>query len=180
MIDKWRFLERISRNKIDPDMTFLQYAMCAHAAALTRDHDQAANTCYQHARKCLRQIQQDELKITLRGLPGLQACILVALYEAKQLNCHRAVSSIRLVTSLVKQSWLHAIDRKPNSRPISPCRTGLSSTSDKVELEERRRTFWVAYNIEALANVLYGLGVSLDLSEVSEHSQYDGHFKGIY
>ncbi|KAJ5823968.1 hypothetical protein N7447_006308 [Penicillium robsamsonii] len=172
MMDKWRFLEKISMNQISPELTFLQYAMCAHAADLTRDHGQVANTCYQHARKCLHQIQEDGLKSTLHGLPVLQACILVALYEVKQLNCHRAVSSIGLVTWLVRQLWLHVIDRNPNSRPPLRCRSRLSPTSDNVELEERRRTFWVAYNVEAFASVIYTLCVSSDHSEIQTHLPY--------
>ncbi|KAJ5374197.1 hypothetical protein N7517_006203 [Penicillium concentricum] len=176
MMDKWRFLEKISTKQINPEMTFLQYAMCAHAADLTRDHEKVADTCYQHARRCLHQIQEDGLKSTLHGLPVLQACILVALYEVKQLNCHRAVSSIGLVTWLVRQLWLHVIDRNPNSRPPTRCRSRLGPTSDKVELEERRRTFWVAYNVEAFSSVIYGLCISPDHSEIETHLPYLNSF----
>lgn len=170
MIERQRFLANTSVNPVSPEVKFLQYAVCAHGAALTKDSGEIGNICYQHARRWLHQIQEEGLKTKLYSISVLQACILVALYEAKRLDCHRAVSSMSLVTYLIKQLWLHAIDRPLDGQPVSRCRNGLGPTSDKVEMEERRRTFWAAYSIESLTSVLYGWTAPIDVNEVSHLS----------
>ena len=97
----------------------------------------------------------------------LQACILVALYEVERLNCHRAVASIGIISWLVKQLRLHSIDSPPATKRLTHCQNELKPTDDRVEVEERRRTFWVAYCIESFASALNSYSVPLDHVEVS-------------
>lgn len=61
---------------------------------------------------------------------------------------------------------LHRIDRSEPMKETSSFQLPLAETADQVELEERRRTFWVLFIFDAYTSVRTSSPMSIRESEV--------------
>ncbi|THC89035.1 hypothetical protein EYZ11_011520 [Aspergillus tanneri] len=137
--------------------------------------DQGAMTCLQHAMWTLaawlgsqfKDIQKD-LYIYTRGLlekwelnmhPGdppielAQAWLFLAIYEIMQVNYERGWLSAGRCFRLVQLMKLHEIDV-----PNGIAESGISFG----DVEERRRTFWMAYSLDRFINLINEMPLTLN------------------
>ncbi|KAL8847078.1 MAG: hypothetical protein Q9221_007865 [Calogaya cf. arnoldii] len=173
MIDGHRFQCRADDSPSQPELVSLRFAIWAHAATLDSRYSHLSDKFYLQARKY---IEVTEAKTPNRffTVPALQALILLALYEFKQACFTRSWVSVGRATWLAHSLGLHKMDTtKPEASPNML--NLLSWTDDVMELEERRRTFWVMLQVNCLSTVgiCWNLGLGFDLDEISTHLPVD-------
>lgn len=88
----------------------------------------------------------------------IQSWILITFYEFAKTNYRRAWLSAGRVFRLVQFTKLHDLD--------SPKPPGSETTEDAVSLEEKRRTFWVAYYLDGLISLSEGAPLTLNEDSV--------------
>ena len=156
MLDKDSFLPKMDGPSLGPELLSLKFIVLAHGAAGAFDSRYLQSQLYDASRKYF---DNAELGKSFLTIAALQACILLATYELKQLLFPRAWSRVSRAMWMAQMFGLDKMDARPPS-PNQPQNVfHLESTSDPQELEERRRTFWSAFNLMCFA----GAGAGWDI-----------------
>ncbi|KAK0620713.1 fungal-specific transcription factor domain-containing protein [Immersiella caudata] len=116
----------------------LQYAMWTLAMALSSQFESLRDTLYNETRQMLETLDLSEDDMGVVRIEQVQAWLLIAHYEFARANYRRGWVSAGRAFRLVQLAKLHEIDSPGN---ILDC-------EDPVLVEERRRTFWVAYCLD--------------------------------
>lgn len=142
----------------------LQHAAWTLASSMGSQFKHVQSALYTHARSILdvweRNILENDIPIEL-----VQAWLLLAMYDIIKNNSQRGWISAGRCFRLVHLMKLHEIDN-----PEAWSTTNLSW----VEIEERRRTFWVAFGLDRYANLVNGLPLTLNEQNVSEIGHWHG------
>ncbi|KAF1968588.1 hypothetical protein BU23DRAFT_602051 [Bimuria novae-zelandiae CBS 107.79] len=139
----------------------LRYAMWTVAASVADKYDALQEHFYQRARKYA---QSDEMKGHGEGtitLAHCQAWSLVSTYEFKQMYFPRAWLSSGRATRLAQMMQLHRLDGV--GLDVKQC---LPPPKDWTEREERRRTFWMSFNIDRYASIGTGWPMTFDERDI--------------
>lgn len=155
----------LNLSPLNLEVTSLSYAVWLHAASVSDKHVHLADKCYNYARKYLERAESEDHMGTFISIDALQACILIALYEFKQVYFARGWMSIGRAMRLAQMLGLHKMDRE-STKLETGFQPGLLPTNDPVELEERRRTFWTLYNVEWYASSRTRSPMNIDDTEV--------------
>ncbi|KAJ5715839.1 uncharacterized protein N7483_013020 [Penicillium malachiteum] len=116
--------------------------------------EQAARI-YQEARTMLDICERQESGESLTSINILQACALLTLYELKRPNQARAWMTLRRAIGLSKIMSLEQPEG-PSNQPVEDWNlpTKLRPfASDSCEAEERRRSFWILYILDAISSL---------------------------
>jgi hypothetical protein len=97
----------------------------------------------------------------------VQCWLLIANFEARNANFSRACVSLGRAIRMAQLLNLHQLDRDSNSSPPSIFPTIMQPPQDWCELEERRRTWWVAYVSDRLLFATSGLPALIDDQDAS-------------
>ena len=176
IIDRNRFLARISIGALSADMIGLRYAVCAHAASQSRTYQHLASGFYMQARYFL-ELAESESSIT--SIPSLQTNILIALYEIKHAAFARAWTSVSRATWLARMIDLHRMDCSSEAEGVAQRRCLLPFTDDPAELEERRKTFWATLHLNCFLNVGIKWGPSMVLNSTEVSSVFTETFSRL-
>ncbi|KAI9819302.1 MAG: hypothetical protein M1827_007459 [Pycnora praestabilis] len=149
------------------DLSSLSYAMAMLGASSTEEYTLLEKHCYRRSRADLEMIERQEDGGRLINLQVLQACLLIALYEIKRQNFARAWMSIGRAIRLTLMLGLHKMDLNGPSLSSPGFQPGLPATQDWTEIEERRRTFWVAFNLDWYASIRSGSSMTIEESEIT-------------
>ncbi|KAL1607786.1 hypothetical protein SLS60_002722 [Paraconiothyrium brasiliense] len=139
----------------------LRYAMWTLAASVADKYDALQEHFYQRARKYA---QADEMKGHGEGtitLAHCQAWALMSTYEFKQMYFPRAWLSSGRATRLAQMMQLHRLDGV--GLDVKQC---LPPPKDWTEREERRRTFWMTFNIDRYASIGTGWPMTFDERDI--------------
>ena len=166
MINRTRYLAAQSLSPLNMEITSLSYAVWLHAASVSDKYIHLVERCYNSARKYLEKAESEDHMGTFMSIDALQACILIALYEFKQIYFARAWMSIGRAMRLAQMLGLHKMDQNESSVLATGFQPGLLPTNDPAELEERRRTFWVLWNCEWYASSRTRSPMNIDDTEV--------------
>lgn len=140
----------------------LRYAMWCYAASVSERYYNHQEIFYRRARKYA---ESDEMKGRgeIFGSVGHAQCwLLIASYEFKMTYFPRAWASSGRATRLCQMLGLHRLD----GVGLDVKKT-LTPPRDWTELEERRRTFWMAYCVDRYASVGTGWPTVIDEKDVS-------------
>ncbi|KAK3484918.1 fungal-specific transcription factor domain-containing protein [Neurospora hispaniola] len=121
----------------------LQYAMWTLAMALSSQFESYRDTLYNETKQMLESLDMYENHHPHESpvcVEEIQAWLLLAFYEFSRTNYKRGWVTAGRAFRLVQLARLHEID--------SPERSMLQQGEDPVLVEERRRTFWVAYCLD--------------------------------
>jgi hypothetical protein len=91
-----------------------------------------------------------------------QAWVLISAYEFKMMYFPRAWMSVGRAARLVLMMGLNRVDGV--GLDVKQC---LPPPRDWTEREERRRAFWMAYNVDRYASIGTGWPMSIDERDVS-------------
>ncbi|KAJ5764572.1 hypothetical protein N7533_003253 [Penicillium manginii] len=153
ILNKRRYFARAARPTSDPmAMTCLQHAMWTLAAWLGSQFKDIQKDLYIYTRGVL---EKSELEMHL-GNPPIelaQAWLFLAIYEIMQVNYERGWLSAGRCFRLVQLMKLHEID-VPNGIGESGISFG--------DIEERRRTFWMAYCLDRFINLINEMPLTLN------------------
>lgn len=154
-----------------PGLNSLNYAIAMMGAViLTRDF-KTVYAYYSRARKCLEEAETEDPGPGALSLHVLQALILIAWHEFRGQDFARAWMSLGRALRLAQVLGLdHADSGNSTSFESGGFRLPLPDTDEWAELEERRRTFWMAFILDAYANARTKSPMTLRYNEVCSPS----------
>lgn len=116
----------------------LQYAMWTLAMALSSQFESLRGTLYDETRYMLESLDMNEDDMGTVRIEQIQAWLLLAHYEFARANYRRGWVSAGRAFRLIQLAKLHEVDSPDN----------IVRGEDPVLIEEKRRTFWVAYCLD--------------------------------
>lgn len=118
----------------------LQYAMWTIASLLSAHSSHMAEPLYRETKQMLESLTTNEPRSANTELA--QAWVLVVTFESMRTYHHQAWLSAGRAFRLVQGMRYHSLDRPiDNHCPSALC-------DDLIEIEERRRVFWMAYFLD--------------------------------
>ena len=139
----------------------LRYAMWALAASVSDDHANLQTHLYRRARKYLEDSEMKGHGEAIISVACAQAWLLVTTYEFKLMYFPRAWMSTGRAVRLSQMMGLHRLDG--TALEVKQC---LPAPRDWIELEERRRTFWIAFCLDRYASIGTGWPLSIEEKDV--------------
>ena len=161
MIHKYRYHASMDLAPDRRPPICLRYIMWCHAASITDKYMHHQDIFYRRARKY---IELDEMKSqgeAFISLAHAQTWVLICAYEFKMMYFPRAWMSVGRAARLVTMMGLNRVDGAGLD-----VKQALAPAKDSTELEERRRTFWMAYCVDRYASVGTGWPMSIDERDV--------------
>ncbi len=119
--------------------------MWALATSLSAQFQHLGSVLYRKCREALEVLESEDEEVDAIDLERAQAWILLTLYEFMRTNARRGWTSAGRAFRLVQLMRLYEIDKSGNDGSLQP---NTSPQIDLVEMEERRRTFWMAYCLD--------------------------------
>ncbi|KAL3442731.1 fungal-specific transcription factor domain-containing protein [Aspergillus insuetus] len=121
----------------------LQYAMWTLAASFSAQFQQLAQSLYDATRRMLDGLEVKGRETDTTDIEHLQACLLLAIYEYMHSYDRRSWMRAGYAFRLVQLLRLFEVDSSTS---------GFGSL-DWVQVEEKRRTFWVAYCLDRFLSI---------------------------
>lgn len=147
----------------------LQNAMWALAASVSAQFQTIGQSLYQDTRQALELLESRHSDIKSIRIEQVQACLLLAIYEFMRSDYCRGWMSAGRAFRLIQLMRLQEID-------VPGCNR---TQTDWVEMEEKRRTFWVAYALDRFVCIRYGCPLTLTEQVVSLYSGSDMHLAKV-
>lgn len=122
----------------------LQYAMWTLGAAFSAHFQQLAPSLYEETRHILDALEVKGRETDITEIEHLQACLLLAIYEFIHSYDRRSWMRAGYAFRLVQLMRLFELDT-PSASILTP--------SEWVEVEEKRRTFWVAFCLDRFLSI---------------------------
>lgn len=154
MLDRESFISTMKTSPLGPELLGLKSIVFAHASSSSPAYHAMRTDFYEASRQ---HFEIAETGQSFNTIAALQTCILLAMYELKNLLFTRAWGRVSRALWMAKIFGLSRMDTAtPGLRqPRSP----LPGTADPAELEERRRTFWSAFILGCFTSTSAGWDV---------------------
>lgn len=124
------------------------------AASLSTHCQSIRNSLYTETKRRLEALESRENEMDLFDIEEAQAWLLLAIYQFTRTTYRKGWMSAGRLIRLVQLMRLYELD-SPNeiaSQLMEP---------EWVEVEEKRRTFWMAYTLDRFANIRKGWPITL-------------------
>ncbi|KAI0838354.1 fungal-specific transcription factor domain protein [Hypoxylon sp. FL0890] len=141
------------RNSMSEAQQCLQYAIWTSATASSSQFGGFQETMYAKTRFMLDQLDLNGNDSLICHIEHVQAWILITFYEFARTNYRRGWLSAGRVFRLVQFLRLYDLD---SPKPLGP-----ECEDDPISLEEKRRTFWVAYCLDRFISLSEGAPMTL-------------------
>ncbi|KAI0154649.1 fungal-specific transcription factor domain-containing protein [Xylariaceae sp. FL1272] len=161
IIHKFRYISWSQDANKSKQRVSLQYAMRTLSAAFSSQFQAIRDDLYTQARQTLdildMETQNDRSSCYPFSIEQIQAWILLAIYEwmTNPGNYQCGMVSAGRALRLAQMMRLYNIDE--DSTTVVKLPTFYEDQKDWVDLESRRRTFWLAYTIDRFTNTIDGL-----------------------
>jgi hypothetical protein len=143
MIHEGRYRYRNSQQPKSEAKEALQYAMWTLGASFSAQFQQLSQSLYDETRRMLDVLEVRGREIDTIELEHLQACLLLAIYEFMHSYDRRGWMRAGYAFRLVQLMRLFELDTT----------TDILAPNDWVEVEEKRRTFWVAFCLDRFLSI---------------------------
>lgn len=157
IINRSRFQAEAATNFPPIEVQVLSYAIASLGAVSVPGFDEYANKYYNHARHLLEVCEQQENGGSLASINALQAYVLLTLFEFKRPSFARAWMTLGRATRLAKIVGLEEVDshskKSEQWKGWGGVPSQLPPASGPGDMEERRRTFWLLYTLDAFATL---------------------------
>ncbi|KAL2864368.1 Zn(II)2Cys6 transcription factor [Aspergillus lucknowensis] len=161
ILQRWRYHVWSKQHKKTQGQICLQHAMWTVAASLSAQFRFLRPSLYQETRRMLDALDSQSQRADPNGsIEQAQAWVLICVYEYMQLSPLQAWMSAGRCCRLVLGMRLYELD-DPNN-PMMMARDQDTSLIDWTGLEERRRTFWMAYSLDRFISFHNGLPFTLN------------------
>ncbi|KAJ5788011.1 hypothetical protein N7457_003001 [Penicillium paradoxum] len=163
IVDRARFDRELSQTPPSIEIQALSYAIQTLGASSSPERYGQAETNYQKARSLLDVCERQESGESLTSINTLQACTLLTLYELKRPNVARAWITLRRAIGLSKIMSLEQPENSAKQRIDWNLPTQLlPPPANSSEAEERRRTFWILYILDAFSSLRVNASPAFD------------------
>ncbi|KAJ4236983.1 hypothetical protein NW759_000107 [Fusarium solani] len=166
MIHRSRYLSSLRLSPSSQPPACLQQMVMATGASVIPIHAPLANSLYRRGRALAEADEMRDQQDHPVCVAHVQCWLLIANFEARNANFSRACVSLGRAIRMAQLLNLHQLDRDSNSSPPSIFPTIMQPPQDWCELEERRRTWWVAYVSDRLLFATSGLPALIDDQDV--------------
>ena len=119
------------------------------AASLSAQFQHVRDSLYKDSKEMLEILDWKDNEMDSVDIEQAQAWILLAIYEFMQTNYRRGWMSAGRAFRLVQLMRLYGID-VPNSPTMQ---RNAAAQSNWIEMEEKRRTFWMAYILDRFVSM---------------------------
>lgn len=156
IINRSRFQTESAQNFPPIEVQVLSYAVACLGAVSVPGFNDYADKYYNHARHLLEVCEQQDNSGSLATVNALQAYVLLTLFEFKRPNFARAWMTLGRATRLAKIMGLEEVDshcKKSEQWKGWGVPAQLPPASGPGDMEERRRTFWLLYTLDAFATL---------------------------
>ncbi|KAL8921982.1 MAG: hypothetical protein Q9208_005436 [Pyrenodesmia sp. 3 TL-2023] len=168
IINQDKFLSQLNKAVITPHVASLSHAMATLGASLMDGYAHIKDKCYQLACKYLEVCEREEDGASLMTIEALQACILITNYELRGKGFARAWMTLGRAIRLAQMMGLDRMDApNPDANGALKFQQTLPPAQSQLDLEERRKAFWVLFIIDAYASLRSGTAVAIDESKVT-------------
>jgi hypothetical protein len=150
----------ISEPRVRPP-AYLRYIVCALGALTDPTQSSFHGPLYRASRRQIEDIDYTDPSTTSMNLARPQTWTLIAIYELLQMEFHRFWSSAARAVRLVQIMGLYIIDGNTTPRRPHPV------VREWSDLEEQRRTFWMAFCLDRYICFNNGCPVIIDMKDVS-------------
>ncbi|EKG11416.1 Transcription factor fungi [Macrophomina phaseolina MS6] len=134
----------------------LQHAMWTLAVSVSTQFQHIQEELYAHTRLMLERLESDPLQGDCVQIEQVQALALLAIYEYMRVGHRRGWMSAGQCLRYAVLLKLHNIDSIDGIAAQAP------PALTWAEIEERRRTFWMAYTIDRFISLLDHLPLTFD------------------
>ncbi|KAI1084748.1 putative Zn(II)2Cys6 transcription factor [Whalleya microplaca] len=148
--------------------TCLQYAMWTLASSLSSQFQVVVRQLYSETRQLLHTIESEESSHQV-SIELAQAWLLLAIYELTCEDYHRWMMSVGMAFRLVQMMRMYELDihqSPPTTQSQEQYSSQLSPSGqvqdDWIDIETKRRTFWLAYTIDRFTGMVDGLHMFFD------------------
>ncbi|PYI02376.1 putative fungal-specific transcription factor [Aspergillus sclerotiicarbonarius CBS 121057] len=142
--------------------TCLQHAMWTLASSLSSQFQDDGRKLYVKTRQLLQALESEEPCHQI-SLEQAQAWTLLAIYELTCQDFHRGMMSAGRAFRLIQMMRLYELDvpQKPPTMQLEQYQGQLTLQGpvqdDWIDIETKRRTFWLAYTIDRFTSMVDGL-----------------------
>ncbi|KAL4802422.1 hypothetical protein BDV18DRAFT_163826 [Aspergillus unguis] len=143
--------------------TCLQHAMWTLASSLSSQFQLDGPRLYAKTRQLLQELEAEEPCHRL-SLEQAQSWTLIAVYEITCQDFHRGMMSAGRAFRLIQMMRLYELDmpRTPPTMQLDQYQTQPFGQEDWVDIETKRRTFWLAYTVDRFTSMVDGLHMFFD------------------
>ncbi|KAI1325192.1 putative Zn(II)2Cys6 transcription factor [Xylariaceae sp. FL0255] len=147
--------------------TCLQFAMWTLAASLSIQFHVSVRQLYGETIQLLHEIELEEPCHQI-SIEQAQARLFLAMYELTCEDFQRGLMSAGMAFRLVQMMRLYELDVPQSPSTLDkeqipvPSSPSLQVSNDWVDIETKRRTFWLAYTIDRFTSLVDGLHSSFD------------------
>jgi len=173
IINQNRFSQLLAENPTRHQVAALKNAVAMAGAALSEDFPHLETLFYQSSRDYIDKAERQEDGSSFQNLEILQALLLIIRHEFTETTSTAAAWMTHgRAMRLVKLICFDVMDAKDPSREEGGLRIPLSSSVSKLEMDERRRTFWIAFNVDFFVSALTNAMPTFQLSKVSIYLRF--------
>jgi len=166
IINRGRFFGLLSESPVKHQVYALSHAVQMTSAALSDDFRLLEAMCYNSARYHVEQAEMQANGSSFQNLEIVQALLLIVRHEFKDSrSTPRAWMTHGRAMRLMKLLCLDNIDAEAALAKSTDLRLPLTS-STLVEMDERRRTFWVGFDIDFFIAALTDTLPTFDPSKI--------------
>ncbi|KAL4790165.1 fungal-specific transcription factor domain-containing protein [Aspergillus venezuelensis] len=161
ILQRWRYHIWSKNHEMTEGQLCLQYAMWTVAASLSAQFRSLRESLYSETRRMLDAMDTRNPGADANaGIEQAQAWVLMCVYEYMQLSPLQAWMSAGRCCRLVLGMRMYELD-DPNN-PVMMMKDQETNLIDWTGLEERRRTFWMAYSLDRFISFHNGLPFTLN------------------
>jgi hypothetical protein len=152
ILQRRRYFSLVKKPVIERSHACLQFAMWTLSASLSTQFEHIRETLYRLTRNTLHTLELTENGGQSIMIQEAQAWLLVAVYELIRGHYRRCWMSAGSAFRLIQLMGLYEIDGAESitQRPMK----GMNL--DWAEIEEERRTFWMAYCLDRFIGIRNG------------------------
>ncbi|KAI1393302.1 uncharacterized protein F4822DRAFT_423771 [Hypoxylon trugodes] len=121
----------------------LRYAMWTLAASVSAHYQNIGDALYRYTRRALEGLDSKCMRIATTEMEQIQAWLLLAIHEFMCVDFKRGWVSAGRAFRLIQLNWLEYSDGPD----------GNLTRTDWVDMEQKRRTFWLAYCLDRFVSV---------------------------
>lgn len=170
IISHERFFRLLNEQPVRHQANALSHAVAMAGASLSDDFPHLESLCYYSARHYVEMAERQEDGADFLNLEMLQALLLIIRFEFSEAGSKaRAWMTQGRATRLAKMLCLDAVDADRFPLSQDSLRFPMMPAVTAAELEERRRTFWVAFNMDFFIASLTNTLPHLQAAEILTH-----------
>lgn len=151
------------------------------ASSLSSQFQVAGRQFYAETRQLLHALESEEPGHQI-SIEQAQAWTLLAIYELTCEDYHRGMMTAGRAFRLIQIMRLYELDIPPPSPPPKQARLSPHGQvqEDWIDLETKRRTFWLAYTLDRFTSMVDGLHLFFDERRVGYLEWYFLNFRCLY